>query len=97
VAGWADVISAVFRNTIIQFSGPESMRGRLMGVQMAVVAGGPRLGDLEAGVVATAFGDTFAVVSGGLACIVGAAVIGALMPVFRRHVAVAGEVDDVPV
>ena len=43
VAGWADVVSAVFRNTIIQFSGPESLRGRLMGVQMAVVAGGPRL------------------------------------------------------
>src|SRR5579863_7614322 len=58
VAGWADVVSAVFRNTIIQFAGPDGMRGRLMGVQMAVVAGGPRLGDLEAGAVATAFGDT---------------------------------------
>ena len=71
VAGWADVLSAVFRNTIIQFAGPDGMRGRLMGVQMAVVAGGPRLGDLEAGAVATAFGDTASVVSGGLACIVG--------------------------
>ena len=39
VAGWADVLSAVFRNTIIQFAGPDGMRGRLMGVQMAVVAG----------------------------------------------------------
>ena len=72
VAGWADVLSAVFRNTIIQFAGPDGMRGRLMGVQMAVVAGGPRLGDLEAGAVATAFGDTVSVVSGGLACIAGA-------------------------
>jgi MFS family permease len=71
VAGWADVVSAVFRNTIIQFAGPDGMRGRLMGVQMAVVAGGPRLGDLEAGAVATAFGDTVSVVSGGLACIAG--------------------------
>ena len=75
VAGWADVLSAVFRNTIIQFAGPDGMRGRLMGVQMAVVAGGPRLGDLEAGAVATAFGDTASVVSGGLACIVGALAI----------------------
>jgi MFS family permease len=85
VAGWADMISAVFRNTIIQFSGPESMRGRLMGVQMAVVAGGPRLGDLEAGAVATAFGDTFAVVSGGLACIAGALAVARLLPDFRHQ------------
>lgn len=85
VAGWADVISAVFRNTIIQFSGPESMRGRLMGVQMAVVAGGPRLGDLESGAVATAFGDTFAVVSGGLACIAGAMAVARLLPGFLHQ------------
>jgi predicted MFS family arabinose efflux permease len=85
VAGWADVVSAVLRNTIIQFSGPESLRGRLMGVQMAVVAGGPRLGDLEAGVVATAFGDTFAVVSGGVACIAGALAVARLLPAFRHQ------------
>jgi MFS family permease len=85
VAGWADVVSAVFRNTIIQFSGPDSLRGRLMGVQMAVVAGGPRLGDLEAGAVATAFGDTFAVVSGGVACIAGALVVARLLPAFRHQ------------
>jgi MFS family permease len=85
VAGWADVVSAVLRNTIIQFSGPDSLRGRLMGVQMAVVAGGPRLGDLEAGVVATAFGDTFAVVSGGVACIAGALAVARLLPAFRHQ------------
>jgi len=84
VAGWADVLSAVFRNTIIQFAGPDGMRGRLMGVQMAVVAGGPRLGDLEAGGVATAFGDTVSVVSGGLACIAGALVVAWALPGFTR-------------
>jgi MFS family permease len=84
VAGWADVLSAVFRNTIIQFAGPDGMRGRLMGVQMAVVAGGPRLGDLEAGVVATAFGDTVSVVSGGLACVAGALVVAWALPGFTR-------------
>jgi MFS family permease len=83
VAGWADVVSAVFRNTIIQFSGPDSMRGRLMGVQMAVVAGGPRLGDLESGAVANAFGTTFSVVSGGLACVAGALVVARSLPGFR--------------
>src|ERR1700691_5530712 len=82
VAGWADVLSAVFRNTIIQFAGPDGMRGRLMGVQMAVVAGGPRLGDLEAGAVATAFGDTASVVSGGLACVVGAIAVARALPGF---------------
>ena len=85
LAGWADVVSAVLRNTIIQFSGPDSLRGRLMGVQMAVVAGGPRLGDLEAGVVATAFGDTFAIVSGGVACIAGALAVARLLPAFRHQ------------
>ena len=83
VAGWADVVSAVFRNTIIQFSGPDSMRGRLMGVQMAVVAGGPRLGDLESGAVASAFGTTFSVVSGGLACVAGALLVARSLPGFR--------------
>jgi predicted MFS family arabinose efflux permease len=84
VAGWADVISAVFRNTIIQFAGPDGMRGRLMGVQMAVVAGGPRLGDLEAGAVATAFGDTASIVSGGLACVAGAVLVAWALPGFTR-------------
>jgi MFS family permease len=84
VAGWADVLSAVFRNTIIQFAGPDGMRGRLMGVQMAVVAGGPRLGDLEAGSVAAAFGDTVSVVSGGLACIAGAVLVAWALPGFTR-------------
>jgi MFS family permease len=85
IAGWADVLSAVFRNTIIQFAGPEGMRGRLMGVQMAVVAGGPRLGDLEAGGVATAFGDTVSVVSGGLACVAGAFLVAWALPEFTRY------------
>jgi predicted MFS family arabinose efflux permease len=85
VAGWADVLSAVFRNTIIQFAGPDGMRGRLMGVQVAVVAGGPRLGDLEAGSVATAFGDTVSVVSGGLACVAGAVLVAWGLPGFTRH------------
>jgi MFS family permease len=84
VAGWADVLSAVFRNTIIQFAGPDGMRGRLMGVQMAVVAGGPRLGDLEAGGVATAFGDTVSVVSGGIACVAGALLCAWALPGFTR-------------
>jgi MFS family permease len=85
IAGWADVISAVFRNTIIQFSGPDEMRGRLFGVQMAVVTGGPRIGDLEAGAVANAFGNATSVVSGGLACIAGALLLARALPQFARQ------------
>jgi MFS family permease len=96
VAGWADVVSAVFRNTIIQFAGPDGMRGRLMGVQMAVVAGGPRLGDLEAGAVATAFGDTVSVVSGGLACVAGALLVAWGLPEFTHLRSALHEQADEP-
>jgi MFS family permease len=97
VAGWADVISAVFRNTIIQLSIPDNLRGRLSGLQIAVVAGGPRVGDLEAGAVATAFGETASVVSGGLACIVGAVILARLLPGFRKqHRVEAAEIDQGP-
>ncbi len=95
IAGWADVISAVLRNTMLQASIPERFRSRMSSIQMAVVQGGPRLGDMESGTVATLTSVEFSVVSGGLACIVGAAVIGALLPAFRHHV--AGEIDDAPV
>ena len=95
VAGWADVISAVLRNTMLQSSVPERFRSRMSSIQMAVVQGGPRVGDMESGAVATLTSVEFSVISGGLACIVGAAVIGAVMPAFRHYV--AGEVDDVPV
>jgi len=83
VAGWADVISAVFRNTIIQLGVPDRLRGRLQGFQIGVVQGGPRLGDLEAGGVATAFGTEVAIVSGGLLCILGALALGRVLPGFR--------------
>jgi MFS family permease len=85
VAGAADVVSAVFRGTILQLAVPDSLRGRLSGINYLVVAGGPRLGDLEAGLVASAFSPTVSVVSGGLLCIVGAAGIGALFPALRRY------------
>ncbi|MDQ2811446.1 MAG: MFS transporter [Actinomycetota bacterium] len=85
VAGGADVISAVFRSTIVQLAVPDALRGRLSGLQIAVVTGGPRIGDLESGAVATSFGDTFSVVSGGLACIAGALVLARLLPGFRHQ------------
>jgi MFS family permease len=85
VAGWADVVSAVFRNTILQTAVPDELRGRLSAVQIAVVQGGPRLGDLEAGGVAQAFGTSFSVVSGGVACVAGALLLAAVLPGFRTQ------------
>ena len=82
IAGWADVISAVLRNTILQSSIPDDMRSRLSSFQMAVVQGGPRLGDTEAGAVAALTSTEFSVISGGLACIVGAGVVARLLPRF---------------
>jgi MFS family permease len=84
-AGCADVISAVFRSTIIQLAVPDALRGRLGGLQIAVVTGGPRIGDLESGAVAAGFGDTVSVVSGGLACIAGALLLARLLPGFRHQ------------
>jgi hypothetical protein len=66
LAGGADAISAVFRQTILQSATPDSMRGRLQGVFIVVVAGGPRLGDLVLGSEATWFGEGWAVLVGGL-------------------------------
>ena len=85
VAGWADVISAVLRSTIVQLAVPDALRGRLTGLQISVVTGGPRLGDVEAGAVAAAFGDATSVVSGGLACVATALLLVTVLPGFRRQ------------
>jgi MFS family permease len=85
LAGAADVISAVFRSTILQLSVPDALRGRLSGIHILVVTGGPRLGDLEAGLVAAAFTPTISVISGGLACIVGASLLAWRVPELRRY------------
>jgi MFS family permease len=84
-AGAADVISAVFRNTILQLSVPDALRGRLSQIHILVVTGGPRLGDLEAGLVASAFTPTTSVVSGGVLCIVGTTLLAWFVPSFRRY------------
>jgi hypothetical protein len=85
VAGWADVVSAVFPNTILRTAVQDALRGRLSSIQIAVVAGGPRLGDLESGVVADFTSTTFSVVSGGLICVIGSVVLAAGRSQFRRQ------------
>lgn len=84
LAGAADVVSAVFRNSILQLTVPDRLRGRLSATHIAVVTGGPRLGDVEAGGVAALTTPQISVVTGGAACIVGALAIGVLMPQLDR-------------
>jgi hypothetical protein len=68
----------------------------MMGMQMAAVAGAPRIGDAESGAVAVAFTPLTSVVSGGLACIAGALILARLLPAFRRQEAPATPDDAAP-
>ncbi len=85
VAGWADVISAVFRSTILQVEAPDRLRGRLSAIQTAVVGGGPRLGNAEAGGLAALIGVQASVIVGGAGCVAGIAVLARLMPRFAGY------------
>jgi len=85
IAGAADVLSAVFRSTIIQLEAPDQLRGRVMSIHMLVVTSGPRMGDLEATGVAALFGAQLSVVSGGLLCLVGVAAVARAFPEMWRH------------
>ena len=85
LAGAADMVSAVFRSAILQAAAPDELRGRLGGVFIVVVAGGPRLGDARAGAGAGLVGLQGAVVAGGLACIGLTLAVAAVVPRFLRY------------
>jgi hypothetical protein len=91
IAGAADFISAVLRSTILLSVTPDSLRGRLSGIELAQVAGTPALGNLEAGLVASLVDLRFAIVSGGIACVAGIVLVGLAIPAFVRHDAKATE------
>ena len=75
VAGAMDMVSAVLRSTILQLAISDDFRSRISSIQIAVVTGGPRLGDAESGVVANFTSTEFSIVSGGIACVVGVALL----------------------
>ncbi len=85
VGGAADVVSSVWRQSILQLHAPDEMRGRMQGVFMVVVAGGPRLGDLRAGAMAASFGMAAAWVGGGLACAAAVVAVGLSVARFRTY------------
>ena len=85
VTGAADTVSMVFRNLIRQLETPDRLRGRMVGVNMVFFMGGPQLGELEAGLVATAVGPALAVVSGGVGCLIATMWIAARTPALRAY------------
>ncbi|MFD4760293.1 MFS transporter [Streptomyces sp. NPDC058439] len=85
LAGAADTTSMVFRNTMLQAAVPDEMRGRLQGVFIVVVAGGPRLGDFVAGSVADLTSPGLAVTGGGIACVVAVSLLGLRWRGFVRY------------
>ncbi|WP_294014277.1 MFS transporter [Streptomyces sp.] len=85
LAGAADLVSSVFRQTILQTYAPDELRGRMQGVFIVVVNGGPRLGDVRAGGIAAVTTVSFSWVSGGLACIAVAVLLGFFSRSFWRY------------
>ena len=71
ITGAADSVSTIIRNTIRQIRTPDEMRGRMTSVNQIFFQGGPQLGEIEAGLAAQFFGAPFAIISGGVGCILG--------------------------
>jgi len=85
VGGAADLVSAVYRMSILQTFAPDRLRGRLQGVFTVVVAGGPRLGDLRAGATADLTGPTASWAGGGFAAAGLAVVLALAFPALLRY------------
>lgn len=85
LTGIADTVSVVFRNIVRQLETPDRLRGRMTGVNMVFFAGGPQLGEVEAGAVAYLWGAPFSVISGGLSCLLAVAWVARATPELRRY------------
>lgn len=85
IGGAADMASAAFRQSILQSVATDEIRGRLQGVFLVVVAGGPRLADLLHGAVAGVIGASWTVIGGGILVILGVLLCSVLVPQFRRY------------
>jgi len=85
LSGVADTVSMVIRNLVRQLTTPDHLRGRMTSVSMIFFMGGPQLGELEAGVVASLWGPVVSVVSGGLGCLAAVAWVAARTPELRRY------------
>ncbi|HXQ39411.1 MAG TPA: hypothetical protein VN843_35755, partial [Anaerolineales bacterium] len=78
-------VSTIIRNTIRQLNTPDSMRGRMTGINQIFFMGGPQLGEIEAGAVAQFFGIPFAIISGGVGTILGVWLVASIWPTLTRY------------
>jgi len=85
VVGGSDTISTILRNTVRQLITPDEMRGRMTSINQIFFMGGPQLGEIEAGLVAQAFGVPAAIISGGVGCILAVSVIAWRWPQLRQY------------
>ena len=83
--GASDSVSTIIRNTIRQLATPDHIRGRMTSINQIFFQGGPQLGEVEAGVVAQLFGVPFAILSGGIGCIVAVFAIARRWPQIVRY------------
>jgi MFS family permease len=84
-AGAADFISAVLRSNILLTATPDSMRGRVSGIELAQVAGAPEIGNVEAGIVASLTSVRASIVSGGILTVVGTVAVALAIPALVRY------------
>jgi MFS family permease len=84
-AGASDLVSMVLRNTIVQLSTPDAMRGRVSATNAMFIIGGPSLGQFESGVVANLLTPQLSALTGGLACLLATALIAIAVPGIRRY------------
>jgi hypothetical protein len=85
IGGAADMVSSAFRSTILQQAASDDLRGRLQGVFIVVVGGGPRLADAAHGSAAAVVGTSAAVVWGGVLVVVGVLIAALAAPAFARY------------
>ncbi|HUR32697.1 MAG TPA: MFS transporter [Vicinamibacterales bacterium] len=85
LVGATDTVSTVLRNIIRQLETPDRLRGRMTGINMMFFVGGPQLGELEAGAVASGFGAPLSVISGGIGCLIATAWVAAATPRLRTY------------
>jgi MFS family permease len=85
LTGAADTVSTVLRQTIRQLKTPNQLRGRMTSVNMVFFMGGPQLGEVEAGAVASLIGAPLSVVTGGVGCVAAAAIALVIAKNLRRY------------
>jgi MFS family permease len=85
LVGAGDSISTILRNTIRQMQTPDYLRGRMVSLNQIFFMGGPQLGEIEAGLVGQLLGIPASIITGGIGCVIGVALVALRWPQLRRY------------